>query len=287
MLEMMDAARAGGGDHDGFHGSVWDLDRVRSGGIGHGRSHCGGQVEKDWILVIKRGKLIKERSNMKEHEIINAFVRPYLKDELLNIIHAHKQPRAERMTRIEAAMPKTYACFATDLWKESPFQKFTDYLARNHNLDKGVDWHPMNQPLLTAMSGTLPLQDITVKSNFVQGLLLLFVGSKSIHTRQKLETTKMAAGSWTGFYCDCRHVSSLRILLLMAGIEGNPGPKSYFTFKVFPGVNNLYTIIVIYRNQQNNQIELLSSSPHSTPKDMKIPLGPVLRWTKLTRNGLV
>ena len=51
--------------------------------------------------------------------------------------------------------------------------------------------------------------------------------------------------------------------------------STLFTFKVMPGVQKSHTIRCIYRNQSNDQVEEISPSSKSTPRDKKKRLGPV------------
>merc|ERR1712154_713751 len=94
---MADRAPAAGGDRGGFRGGFGD--RGRGGrGRGRGRGRGGGRggrgkEEKDWVPVTKLGRLVKDGKiksleeiylyslPIKEHEIIDMFIGPALKDE--------------------------------------------------------------------------------------------------------------------------------------------------------------------------------------------------------------
>merc|ERR1712072_966314 len=116
-IRMADAAPAG--DRGGFRGGFGDRGR---GGRGRGRGDRGrgrgrggrGREEKDWVPVTKLGRLVKDGKiksleeiylyslRIKEHEIIDMFIGPALKDEVLKIMPVQKQTRAGQRTRFKA-----------------------------------------------------------------------------------------------------------------------------------------------------------------------------------------
>merc|ERR1712170_34362 len=112
QVNMADRAPAAGGDRGGFRGGFGDRGR---GGRGRGGGRGGrGKEDKEWVPVTKLGRLVKEKKiksleeiylyslPIKEHEILDEFIGPALKDEVLKIMPVQKQTRAGQRTRFKA-----------------------------------------------------------------------------------------------------------------------------------------------------------------------------------------
>ena len=82
----------------------------------------------------------------------------------------------------------------------------------------------------------------------------------------------------------------LRLLLMIGGIEVNPGPplflKSFYSFQVTSGVGGKTSVHALYKNQSTGAVLEVSSSSQQTPAHLKVPFGALKSLSKVDMNTI-